>query len=427
MKTKLAFFFASLVLLFGFAFWGCGQLLSTSSTSSYTISGRYTTSASALSALAAPTVTSIVAISSDGTKSLASLSNGTFSLSVNKGQPCLIGFFNGTTLVGHLKQKEVDWDSLPLMNPVGSSTDLGTVEVISGTLEAAPSIALNDLIAKMNLDLSGATYYGKIDNPMTVLSNLDVDGNGTFDFNESKTYLFWADYSFTRPAQMNNMLGQYCDGYVPTIESYAFSLIFQNGSAAVEGAAATLSAPGNLAGTTITGTCDAQGNVWVFGLGNITTEATAPSGTYTAEVGSSVGTLTFNNFQQSSVSSIGASSNIVYPVLKITTNESGIITRVDYKWKIIKSGTATDAATAEISNSVEDTDKSKPNGFIHGSPFFEFFSNLTGTAGTGPIKIDRDAGFINLTSYNLKFDDVPLMSLVYNLSTRAVYRFRFAK
>jgi hypothetical protein len=224
------------------------------------------------------------------------------------------------------------------------------------------------------------------------------------------------------------MLGQYDENYRPMLQSYTYSLVFQSGSTAVAGAQARLTAPGALASTSLTDTVDPQDSTWVFGLGYITDEAVPPSGTYTAVVDNGGGTLTFNYFKPTKVSSIGATNDIIYPVLKIVTNEStGVITGIYYKWKIVRSGTVSDATIEEVQAVIEDTVKSKPVGFIHGSPFIELYYDINTTTGSGPIAIDRDAGFIDLTSYNKKYSDVYIISVAYNLSSRAVHRFKFVK
>ena len=419
---------------------GCGSLTNSGSSSSQSgqlrLQGKYnlTISPSSIGTQATPAITAIVAVTSDGTKSLATLSNGTFSLNVKKGFPTLLGFFNGTSLVGYLAQKDVDWQSLPLMNPKETTTDLGTVEVSTATREATPSVALNDLISKMNMTSDSATAYGRIDNPMTVFTNLDVDGNGTFDFQEGKSFLFWADYQFKTSSQISKMIGEFNEAYTPQIESYTYALIFlDENKKSTAGVSASLSAPGALASTSFAGTSADRPAEWVYGFGPVTAVSTPPSGQYVATV-TGYGTLTFNNFQPATVSRIGASENIVYPVLKLSTNEAGEVTKVSYKWKIIQSGTARDATAAEITSQVEDTQKSTTAGFIHGSPFIGFQFKSDGK-GTTPIMLDRDGTSLDITTVPIEggttrkvlLSDIQDLSITYNLTTRAVHRFHFSQ
>ena len=181
-----------LLLVSGIYIIGCGSNSSGGGSSSdYGISGKLTSlTASAL------TITHVIAVGSNGEKHLATLdSSGNFSVTVTKGVPYAVGFYNKTgstiTLLGYLKQDDVSWDSLPLMNPSGSSLDLGSVEVNSASTEATTSVNLTSLISQMNMvDQTNASYYGSIDDAMIVFTNMDVDGNGEFDMNEGKYYMY---------------------------------------------------------------------------------------------------------------------------------------------------------------------------------------------------------------------------------------------
>ena len=420
---------------------GCGQTNSSSSSSSssgnYTISGKLSSlSVSSVHTSASSTVTHIVAIDANGAKYLADLNaNGTFSLKVNSGHPSVLGFYNkegsAITLLGYLKQSDVGWNSLPIINPKDDSLDLGTVTIEASSKTATPSVDLSTLITKMNLaSQATAAYYGSIDDNLVVLTNLDVDGNGLFDFQENKSYLFWADFGFKTSSQIQNMVGQYDDAYRPEIENYSYQLIFLEGStSSTAGTSATLSRP---SGSSLTGTAAANRTEWVFSFGQgITSPTQPPSGTYTAAV-QGVGNYTLKNFQSSSVSTVGGKENIVYPVLKLTTDADGFVTKIDYKWKIVKSGTVTDVSSDEI-RTVEDTALNSASGFIHGSPFFSFYFK-DGT-GTKPLQFLRDAGSLAITTVELDsssggtrkvlLSDLNQLSVTYNLTSRTVHRFWF--
>ena len=255
MKKRYLFLLTSLsiLLLFGASIisHGCGSSGGSGSTTDYTIQGKLSSlTASGVNAFANSTVTHIVAIGSSGEKYLASLaSDGTFSVALNRGVSYAFGFYNKTgstiTLLGYLQQTEVSWESLPLMNPADASTDLGTVEIHSASLEAIPSINLTSLISKMNIvDNATAVYYGEIDGPMTVFTNIDVDGNGVFDFQEGKSYLFQTYVNVNNgTGQIANMQnGLYNESYYPTPESYTVVLTCQGDSQTV-GTAVTFHFP----------------------------------------------------------------------------------------------------------------------------------------------------------------------------------------
>src|SRR3989339_1575767 len=147
-----------LLLVSGIYIIGCGSNSSGGGSSSdYGISGKLTSlTASGLGASSALTITHVIAVGSNGEKHLATLdSSGNFSVTVTKGVPYAVGFYNKTgstiTLLGYLKQDDVSWDSLPLMNPSGSSLDLGSVEVNSASTEATTSVNLTSLISQMNM------------------------------------------------------------------------------------------------------------------------------------------------------------------------------------------------------------------------------------------------------------------------------------
>ncbi|MBU0501984.1 MAG: hypothetical protein KJ811_01910, partial [Candidatus Margulisbacteria bacterium] len=175
---------------------GCGTNTSTdTSETNYTISGKVgAVSSFGLQALAATDVTHIVAISSSNNKYLATpAADGTFSLGVVAGDSYAVGFYNVSgstiTLLGYLRQNEVDWDSLPLMDAADSATDLGTIEVDTASVEAIPSINLTNLLSETNMTTATANLYGSIDDTMAMFTNVDIDGNGVFDFQETKGFM----------------------------------------------------------------------------------------------------------------------------------------------------------------------------------------------------------------------------------------------
>ncbi|KAF0133688.1 MAG: hypothetical protein FD145_1147 [Candidatus Saganbacteria bacterium] len=429
--------FILLLLAFSLTIISCGKIYNTSSsTGNYTVTGKINNLSIGSAIKVAATVTHIVAIDSNNQKTLANLSSdGTFSLSIDKGYPIILGFYNKTgtaiTLLGHLKQSDVDWDSLPIINPSGSATDLGTIEVDTTEKKATPAIDLTSLLSKMNFtDQTTAAYYGQMDDAMTVLTNLDVDGNGVFDFQESKSYLFWADFQFATSNEVSNMINQFAENFRPSVESYSYQFIFTESGSSIAGTRATMQAPGGLAGQTFSGTAASNRTEWVYSFAPATkSPITPPSGTCTVEV-TGVGTYRFSNFQAGQISYVGASENIVFPVIKLTTDEAGYVTRIDYKWKIIKNGTARDANTDEL-NTVEDTTTSPSKGFSHSSPFVSFTFN--DGISNSPLIIPRGQGYLTINTLDLDTTgggtrkvartDIQSICIAYNLTSRVVHRF----
>ncbi|MDD5593883.1 MAG: hypothetical protein PHG97_03990 [Candidatus Margulisbacteria bacterium] len=421
--------FIGVLFLAGLIFYGCGQQGGGSSTN-YTISGKYVlkTSSSSVKASTALPVTHIIAIGANNETYLADLSSdGTFSLRVDKGWPYAVGFYNKDaaagkiTLLGYLKQSDVDWHSLPLMDPSGNSTDLGTVEVDAGSSEATASIDLTSLISQMNMSSATAHYYGELDGPMAVFTNVDVDGNGVFDFQESKGYQLQQFVSLNDgiSTKLSDMLENYHE-YPLDVNYYSFETLVKDGANPAQGTGGTYTFPSSVtsqagtsavcSGEVIHGT---ESTGWSFGLisGEITAPALPPAGTYTIEV---VGKtrLTFNNFQGCATAALGNTEGVIYPVFSISVEAStGYVKGLNYKWRIISSGTARDATAAELKAAVLDT--SLNSTFIDPSPVITFYPMMS-----VPQHFDRDGSYIDLSSLAIKYSSVTSFICHFNLTSR---------
>ncbi|MFA4906323.1 MAG: hypothetical protein WC645_07460 [Candidatus Margulisiibacteriota bacterium] len=444
MKIRVVAMSLALLVLFGlFVFiQGCGQKTSGSSgNTNYSIQGKLaslTASSSGNQASATDTITHIAAAGSNGEVFFASLgSDGTFSIDINKGFPYALGFYNKTgstiTLLGYLKQDDVNWDSLPLMSPAGSSTDLGTVTVDSSSLEASTSVNLSSLIAGLNLgDTATAAYYGEIDTPMSVFTNVDVDGNGEFDALENKAYLFqtYVNMGGNKTGQIANMQnGNYNSTYQPSPESYTVVLGGRGDSKTV-GTAVTFNFPQPVESTSgspstaVTAAVESttSSDIWTCYSkvnGNpIVLPVVTPPGNYTISVGSS--TYTFNNYRSSETVKVNSNDGIVYPVFNLVVNAAGNITTVNYKWKKLVNGTITDATTKDLAVAVEDT--STNTAFVHTSPFISFFADANTLFGS-VLKFDRDGSSLDVSSSNIKLAEVHHIQASYNLTSRVVCKF----
>ncbi|OGC04699.1 hypothetical protein A2276_01830 [candidate division WOR-1 bacterium RIFOXYA12_FULL_43_27] len=446
MKKTLSIVFGSLLvilLLLGVVIHGCGKQGGGSSTGGYTILGTVPNAQTLAMGIGAKAtaVTHIVAIGANDSKTIATLdtTTGSFTVPVTSGYPYVLGFFNKSggaiTLLGYLKKADVAWESLPLMNPVGSSTNLGTVTVEASSVEATPSIDVTTLIGQMNMNLATANLYGAIDDPLTALTNLDMDGNGEFDFQENKDYLFQIYVGMNTSGayvtgEIDAMLSDYNSSYIPNPGYYQYVLAAR-GDSKTAGTAGTISFPEAITsagGTTYTSGTGAVGNVdsnaWslFFSLGSnpATWPATAPNGTYTMEVGTSI--YTVKNFKATNVLALGSNNNIIYPVFHLVTNEAGYITTAQYKWKKLNNGTIENATAAEVQAIIEDT-ANVTTGFSHTSPFISFFSDANTLYGS-IIKFSRDGTSVDVSSIgNVKPADVHHIQFSYNLSSRVVCKF----
>jgi len=425
-------------------FFGCGQTQGGGTTTNYTIGGKLTSLiASGMKPLATSTVTHIVAIGSNNQPYLADLSSdGTFSIKINKGYPCAIGFYNKTgstiTYLGHLVQSDVSWDSLPTMDPKTDSVDLGTVEVNSSSLEATASIDITTLIDSMKLaDSTTAAYYGEIDGPMVVFTNLDIDGNGEFDFLENKYYMFSMYYNMgpgigATTGEIAKMVSGYNDDYMPSPSSYGPNFASMN-NALPSSTVFTMTAPAALinpdgtTSTTMTGTpaANSSGNFQTvfFYMGNsgISTPESVPAGTYTITAAGN--TYTVKNVKGSNIVKVRSSNSIIYPVFHLVTNEAGVITTVQYKWKKVVSGAITDASAAEVKATIENTEISGAT-FVHTSPFIDL-RTAAKSSGENIVKFDRDSTSVDVSSLGVKLSELNHIQASYNLNSRIICKFDF--
>ena len=441
-KNILAIGLLILVSVIGLAMYGCSQTTSGTggdsgiTTTNYALSGKLgSVTASGLRAKTATTVTHIAAIGADNNKTLVTPeADGAFSLGINSGQPYVLGFFNKTgsaiTLLGYLRAADYDWDSLPLIDPAGSSTDLGTVEIDSVSVEATPSINITSLIGAMNMNTATATLYGEIDDSLTALTNLDLDGNGEFDFNENRNYLFQTYIGMSQPGspstgEIDSMLDGYNDTYkpVPSFFQIYFSAI-GGGDTRTVGTSATLTTPSPIGGsTTQTATTGALGSDgFTLFFPSVSTPEIAPAGTYMVEMGST--TYTIKNFKSSDVVALGSNNNIVYPVFHLITNEAGKVTTVQYVWKKLVSGTITAATSAEVLAAIN---YDVAAAFLSMNPFISFFSDANTLHQTSdgtkfwyltPTPTDLDVSALNISRA-----DIHHIQAGYELTSKVICKF----
>ncbi|MFH2033143.1 MAG: hypothetical protein ABIJ26_00360 [Candidatus Margulisiibacteriota bacterium] len=435
------------LLALGIFVWGCSQSSGGGdSTTNYKITGTCAQLSTASAALAKSTtsVTHIVAVGSNNATYSADLSGDSFTIDLDSGKPYALGFFNKTgstiTLLGYLRQSEVDWDSIPLMSPSSTSTDLGETTVTSGTLDVTASISTTDFLTAVDMDTATANYYGEIDNPMKAFTNLDVDGNGVFDFDEGKAFMLYPYINMgpnndPAPGQLDKMLAGYNDDYEPGPNNYEFYFAVQ-GVELTNGSTATLTVPSAVTdsssneSTTLTGTIasDSSGSGKVcflkFTNGAVYGPSVPPSGTYSLSVDGS--TFTFSNMQGTNVVALAANDGIIYPVFHLVTNDVGIITAVNYQWKKLSAGTVSTPTLAEVKAAVE-MSTTTSTAFIHDSPVIEFYYDWTSGTRDGSAYLSTDAltGTVDVSGLGVDSNLLDVMSCYYNLSSRVVCKFFF--
>jgi hypothetical protein len=424
----------------GFMISSCGQTNgggeNGGGTTNYTVSGKVgSITSSGLKTWAVSDVTDIVAIGADNSKYAAALdSDGNFTLAIVSGYPYAIGFYNKSgstiTLLGYLRQDQVDWDSLPLMDPADTATDLGTVDIDAGSVEATPSTVLNDLLTDVNMDTATANLYGAADDPMSVFTNVDVDGNGVFDFLEGKYYYF---YILTNPpgGDLSKMLNAFDESYYPSPGGYQFNLGGnESGGNPSAGTAITISYPetiytedgiGHLTSTGSIG-AGAGGYGWLASLApsgaspNATPEV-VPSGTYTMEV-SGGSTYTFRHVKGSAIIAAGTTEGFVCPLLKFVTDEAtGVITTIHYKWKIRKNGVLREATADEVRVVVADTNAGNTT-YSADSPTITLYRDYPSNPATyvPPIKIGITASSVDVSGLGITWNDLEAAAVGYDLN-----------
>ncbi|MFH1541899.1 MAG: hypothetical protein ABIE84_02275 [bacterium] len=420
---------------------GCGSLTGTNSgtttSGNYSVSGSVgTITTSGIMASATDTVTDIVAIGADNEKTLVTPeADGSFVLTVTSGQPYVLGFYNKTgttiTLLGYLQNSDYDWDSLPIIAPADSATALGTIEIDTASLEATPAIDITSLITEMDMDTSVATLYGELDNSLASLTNIDIDGNGVFDFTEDKNYMFQTyigmfDNDAPPTGEVDAMISGYNSDYTP-IPSFLQIYFTALGSGDVRdtGTTATLTPPSALGGTTTqTTTTDAiSGSGFTLFFPTVSTPEIAPDGTYSVVIEST--TYTINNFKASEVMRMGADNNIIYPVFHLVSNEStGKIETVQYKWQKLVNGATAEASAAEVLAAINFPSSESQKPFIS---FFSSGSSLhrEGDTATGKAFYYLTATPADLTVSGLDIDraDIHHIQAGYEFTSRVVVKF----
>lgn len=467
-KSNLKFVLLGLsVLILGFIFIGCGQ--QTSSTYSqpagnYTISGTVSkVTSSSIHSMAVSDVTNIVAIGADCVKYKADYNSttGVFSVKVVKGLPYALGFYSQSggkiTLLGYLKQNEVNWDSLPTMSVTSDAMALGTLEVNAASVEAIPSTSLQDLMTESNMDLATANLYGKIDDPMAMLTNIDVNGNGVFDMDEGKAYMLqivmgtdMGGVGGILSGEVTKMLNQFNETYSPSTTAYQIIFHAIDSANPADGTIGKMKFPTTIYGANGIGKTELNAEVWGASSGHVwnfsstatmeslaqaslTTPEVIPTGSYTFEV-TGKGTYTFQNVQGSQLCAVGTTEGIIFPVFKMVTNEAGLVTSIEYKWKVKRDGVVSDATAAEVKATIVDTAMNSNNGnLIDPSPSLGVvLGSYPSTSSDpalyrAPLKIDRDSNSINTTSWNVNFNDIAMFSSSYKINSNVSLQFMFGK
>ncbi|MFA5887028.1 MAG: hypothetical protein WC863_04650 [Patescibacteria group bacterium] len=464
MTKKRIALIAALFLVSGVCFFnGCGGGNSPAPTpvTNYTISGQVgTVTASGVHGTAILPVTDVIAIGANAQHYLATYNTttGSFEVKIVSGCPYAVGFYNKTgstiTLLGYLRQEQVNWHSLPLMDPTGEVTNLGTVEIDMVSIEAIPSISLDDILSQTNMDAAAANLYGQVDGVMSIFTNVDVDSNGVYDFLESKAYLLQitigTGLSSTEgmpTGEVDRMLNQFNETYYPVPNAYQIIFHAIDAPNPSVGTLGTIYFPVPITGvdgiprTSLVGDVwgGVSGHIWNFMLasthsvveGELIYPTVVPSGTYTFEVAGK-GTYTFNNVTGSPLAAVGTTESLIFPVFKMVTNEAGYVTTIHYKWMIREDGVTREATASEVKAVIVDTAMSSNGTLVEASPSLGIVEGSYPPPDPdpnyhAPKKIARDSSYVDISDWNVRFENIALFSCNYKLNSDISLSFMFLK
>jgi hypothetical protein len=143
-------------------------------------------------------VTNIIAVCSDMTIIQATHTANDFQLELPLNKAYIVVFLDGTSIIGLYKvDAPTDLDAVPVPE-TASDLDIGAVgyDALSDTFTAAITQTL--LFNALSITNTVATAFGVVDNGMSRLSSLDVDGNTQLDAfeNPRKFYDLKIQYMF---------------------------------------------------------------------------------------------------------------------------------------------------------------------------------------------------------------------------------------
>jgi hypothetical protein len=207
----------------------------------------------ALAAGGGATIDNVVAADASGRFIFATRSGNGFTLSLPSGRLYLIAFLSGTTTkaIYRADPSGSGWIALPVTD-ASRDVDLGTLSFDAtgvGTGTTSPSTVAADL----GVDPSVREALALRDVAMQRLANVDVDGDGTFDFQQGRSYWFAIHHEFDPHRLFTEIQGgAFSDQTVTSYLGYGYAFSAPAGSHDWNNA--TLTAPATI--TTWSGTQD---------------------------------------------------------------------------------------------------------------------------------------------------------------------------
>ena len=299
----------------------------------------------------------------------ATLSGNTFSLSLPVNSDYIVILLHGTSVVGIMQANPTTgMYSLPLASG-SSNVDVGTVSVSGTTNTGAPlatgTSSSSSLLSSLGIASSISSALAVYDVAMQQSSSMDVDGNGTLDFLENRTYHINVDYEFdeTRNGTFAAISGGATSDYTSAgYLGYEFYVSLKNpypSFSSLNWSSATITPPATIttnSGSTEYTQCYASSSGssqeelnFYCRTTNAMNPVTPPTGTYKITVpliSSGNQVFTFNNVTSQTISS--NLYNIYVPAVSIAYS-GGNITKITWQWWKNTSGGWVQPSTQELS------------------------------------------------------------------------------
>ena len=314
----------------------------------------------AYAAGASDVIDNVIAVDANGNYILATKSGNGFTLSLPQGRVYLVAFLSGMTTKAIYRADPnvgtTGWTALP----VGSGShdvDLGMIAFEPSALDtvATGSTDPDTLSTALGLAPGVRDAIGVWDAAMQRLANVDVDGDGVFDFQEGRRYDLTLHYEFNPNDTFAGIAGSFGDPSATTYAGYGYWLNV-TAPGAHDWACATLTPPegssigtGGFPQTSYNSTCGSVTNATEcfyssFGGGGMsvnfycgsgsapanlaTSPYTPPAGTYVVTVDGA----THYTFRGVTSQTIDANlNNLFIPTAKLTMSGAQV-TRLDVVW-----------------------------------------------------------------------------------------------
>lgn len=294
------------------------------------------------------TIDNVVAADASGRFILATRSGNGFTLSLPVGRLYLIAFLSGTrtAAIYQADPSGTGWIALPVTS-ASRDVDLGTV-TFDATGVGTGTTPSSAVATELGVDPGVASVIALWDVAMQRLANVDVDGDGVFDFRQGHSYWFSLHYEFNPNVTFAGIQGAFSDQAATTYLGYGYDFSAPAGSHAWSGATLTAPAPitpyNGSTGSPTTTTCFAspfggttESVNFYCGAGSAPGDIAVapvqpPAGDYTVAVDPGTATSAAFTFRNVGSQTIDASLfNVYLPEVKLTV-ANGKVASLDLRW-----------------------------------------------------------------------------------------------